>query len=99
MLQPDGKLVIAGDCYSGSTSRFCVARLYGGPFGYKNCTMDIDGDGKVLPTTDGLLLLRVAAGITGANVLAGALGTGATRNTWPKVRDYLVGQCGMSLAP
>jgi len=99
LLQPDGKVLIAGDCYSGATNRFCVARLYGGPFGYKNCSMDIDGDGKVLPTTDGLLLARISAGFTGANALSGALGNGATRNTWPKIRDYLVSQCGVNVSP
>jgi len=36
LLQPDGKLVVAGDCYSGAASHFCIARLYGGPFGYKS---------------------------------------------------------------
>jgi uncharacterized delta-60 repeat protein len=100
LLQPDGKIVIGGYCdIGGGSNQFCLARLYGGPFGYKNCSMDIDGDGKVLPTTDGLLLTRIALGFTGAAVLSGAQGVGATRNTWPKVRDYLVNQCGMSVAP
>ncbi|MEQ1594009.1 MAG: delta-60 repeat domain-containing protein [Casimicrobium sp.] len=98
-LQPDGKVVIAGDCYSGATNRFCVARLYGGPFGYKSCSMDIDDDGKVMPTTDGLLLARISTGFTGVNALSGALGNGATRNTWPNIRDYLVTQCGMTVSP
>lgn len=99
LLQPDGKIVLAGDCYSGSSNHFCIARLYGGPFGYKSCTMDVDGDGKVLPTTDGLLLTRIALGISGNAVLAGAISPTATRDTWPKVRDYLVNQCGMTVAP
>jgi len=62
----------------------------------RNCSMDIDGDGKVLPTTDGLLLARASAGLTGSAVTTGAIGVGATRNTWPLVRDYLVTQCGMT---
>ncbi len=99
LLQPDGKIVVGGDCYSGSTNHFCIARLYGGPFGYKNCAMDIDGDGSVLPTTDGLLLTRIALGMTGSAVLTGAISPTATRNTWVKVRDYLVNQCGMTVAP
>ena len=98
LLQADGKIILAGDCYSGA-SRFCIARLYGGPFGYKNCTMDIDGDGKVLASTDGLLLSRVALGMTGSTVLAGATSPTATRDTWPKVRDYLINLCGMTVAP
>lgn len=99
LLQPYGKIVMGGACSNGSTSHFCVARLYGGPFGYKNCTMDIDGDGKVLPTTDGLILTRIALGIAGNAALAGAISPTATRNTWAKVRDYLVNQCAMTVAP
>lgn len=98
-LQPDGKIVVGGDCYSGAAVHFCVARLHGGLFGYKSCSMDIDGDGKVLPTTDGLLLTRIALGMSGSAALAGAISSTATRDTWPKVRDYLVNQCGMSVAP
>ena len=99
LLQPDGKIVMGGACSNGNTSHFCVARLYGGPFGYKNCSMDIDGDGKVLPATDGLILTRIALGITGNAALAGAISPAATRNTWVKVRDYLVNQCGMTVVP
>jgi len=98
-IQPDGKIVVAGHCGDGFNDDFCIARLSGGPFGYKNCSMDIDGDGKVLATTDALLLARVALGVTGNAVVAGALGVGATRTTWTGVRDYLVSQCGMNVAP
>ena len=70
-----------------------------GPFIAKNCTMDIDGDGAVLATTDGLLLARAAVGITGNAIVAGALGAAATRTSWPQIRDFLVSQCSMSLAP
>jgi uncharacterized delta-60 repeat protein len=65
----------------------------------RNCSGDIDGDGQVLPTTDGLLLTRVAAGLTGNAVITGAVGAGAPRNTWPEIRDYLITQCGMVVAP
>ena len=65
----------------------------------RNCSSDIDGDGKVLPTTDGLLLARVAAGMTGNAVISGAIAAGAPRNTWPQIRDYLITQCGMVVAP
>ena len=64
-----------------------------------NCSMDIDGDGKVLPTTDGLLLSRASSGMTGGAVTTGAIGTGALRTTWPQIRDYLIGQCGMAIGP
>ncbi len=61
--------------------------------------LDIDGDGQVLASTDGLLLVRVLLGLTGDAAIGGALGPTATRNTWPLIRAYLNGQCGMSLAP
>ncbi len=99
-IQPDGKIVIAGYCSNGvNNDEFCVTRQSGGPFGYKTCSMDIDGDGKVLATTDALLLSRVALGMTGNAVVAGALGVGATRATWTGIRAYLVSQCGMNVAP
>lgn len=61
-----------------------------------NCSADIDGDGKVLPTTDGLLLARASIGMTGNAVISGAIGAGALRTTWPQIRDYLITQCGMT---
>ncbi len=98
-IQPDGKIVVVGYCGNGVIDGFCVARLNGGPFGYKSCTMDIDGDGRVLPTTDALMLARAATGMTGTAVTSSAVGAGATRTSWAQIRDYLVVQCGMSLAP
>ena len=97
-LQPDGKVLLAGRCFNGSTFDFCAARYDGGPFGYRNCTPDIDGDGSFLATTDALINMRIALGITGPAVIGGiTFAPNATRNTWPLIRDYLVTQCGMSL--
>lgn len=97
-LQPDGKLVLAGYCFDGTNFDFCAIRYDGGPFGYKNCSLDIDGDNRVLATTDSLIHARIALGITGNAVVNGiAFSPTATRNTWPLIRDYLVTQCGMSL--
>ena len=58
---------------------------------------DIDGDGVVSATTDGLMLLRVALGITGDAVVANATAPGAPRTTWALVKPYLVQQCGLVL--
>jgi uncharacterized delta-60 repeat protein len=99
-VQSDGKIVLAGNCSNGSNDDFCIARLNGGPFGAKQCTLDFDGDGKVLATTDMLIGTRVALGMTGNAVIGGiSFAPHATRNTWPAIRDYLVSQCGMSIAP
>ncbi len=58
---------------------------------------DIDGDGLVSATTDGLMVLRVALGITGNAVVTNATAPGAPRNTWALVRPYLTTQCGLLL--
>jgi uncharacterized delta-60 repeat protein len=98
-IQPDGKIVLAGMCSDTSNSDdFCALRYDGGPFGYKACTLDIDGDGSVRPTIDMLIGTRVALGITGNAVVGGInFSPTATRNTWPLIREYLVTQCGMTL--
>ena len=58
---------------------------------------DIDGDGKVLATTDGLMMLRVALGLTGDAVVLNATAPGAPRTTWAQVRPYLVTECGFTV--
>lgn len=97
-LQYDGKAVVAGGCFSAAVENFCVARVYGGPYAYRACSPDVDGDNQVLATTDGLILSRVALGIRGAAVIAGInFSATASRNTWPLIRDYLYNHCGMSV--
>ncbi|MDW8312412.1 MAG: hypothetical protein RMK02_06710 [Burkholderiales bacterium] len=97
-LQPDGKIVVAGFCSNGSNYDFCVARLNGGPFGYQQCSMDIDGDGQHLATRDGLIMTRVMLGLTGSAVTQGiTFAPHATRTSWSAIRNFLVTQCGMSL--
>lgn len=99
VIQADDKVVLAGTCNTGTAFQMCLARLQAGPSGARNCTMDIDGDGKVLATTDALLLARVSLGLSGTQVLTG-LSIAGSRNTWPLIRDYLVSQCGMTtIAP
>jgi Domain of unknown function (DUF4394) len=61
---------------------------------------DLDGDGKILPTTDGLLLLRAMLGMTGASVTANALPTPAPpRSTWTAIRNHLNANCGLNFSP
>jgi uncharacterized delta-60 repeat protein len=99
-LQPDGKAVIAGSCTEGGLTKYCTARLEGGPYGYRNCSMDIDGDGRVLGTTDAIIHARVSAGLSGAAVMNGlSFAPNATRTTWPDIRDYLGNHCGMQVGP
>lgn len=98
VLQPDGKIVIAGSCWNDSNEDFCTIRYDGGPFGFQNCKMDVDGNGSVLATTDVLIHARVALGMTGSAVTNGiTFPSSATRTTWSAIRTYLWQQCGMSL--
>ena len=90
-----------------SAPRVCATRLAGTDVAtfidaqsaatVANKGLDIDGDGKVLASTDGLMLLRVALGLTGNAVVANATAPGAPRNTWALVKPYLVDQCGLTL--
>jgi lysyl endopeptidase len=50
---------------------------------------DIDGNGKVDAATDGVLMTRYMLGLRGNALIAGVLGSGATRNTAKLVTDYL----------
>ncbi len=63
-------------------------------------TLDVDGDGLTTAVIDSLIHARVALGLTGNAVTNGiTFPANAARKTWPLIRDYLVTQCGMSLAP
>lgn len=97
-LQPDGKLLLAGYCRSGSFDKFCVVRYDGGPFSAPACSLDIDGDNQVLATTDALIHARIALGIRGDAVGAGiTFPINAQRKTWTQIRGHLVSMCGMVL--
>jgi alpha-tubulin suppressor-like RCC1 family protein len=77
-----------------------VSQLLPTPVQPSQCSMDIDGDGVVNPLTDGLLMTRAAAGMSGTTVTNNAIGAQATRRDWRGIRAYLNGPCGMSgLAP
>jgi hypothetical protein len=54
--------------------------------------LDVDGDGEVLPLTDGLLLLRWLFGFSGATLIGGAVdGSDCTRCTAGDVDGYIAG--------
>lgn len=50
---------------------------------------DVDGDGQVLPTSDGLLVMRYLLGLRGSALIAGAVPAGAPRSTAPDIEAYL----------
>jgi uncharacterized delta-60 repeat protein len=88
----DGKILLGGAC---TGSRPCVYRFNDVVQSAPKCSLDIDGDGIVNATTDGLVLLRAMLGFSGATALANAVAPGATRPDWPRVREYLFDQCRM----
>ncbi len=51
--------------------------------------LDIDGNGKSEPLTDGLLLIRYLFGFSGDALISGAIGSGAERNTSAAVEAYI----------
>lgn len=98
-LQSDGKIIVAGYC-AGGTNDFCLVRYEGDVPGARQCSLDIDGDGQVLATTDSLIHARIALGMNGPAVVNGInFPATARRNTWPLVRDFLVNHCGIVLIP
>ena len=99
-VQADGKILLTSST-PGQTSTegdFLVARYHGFPSEVRNCSMDVDGDGKVIATTDGLLLTRAMLGFTGSALINGVtFAPHALRKTGADIRDYLISQCGMSI--
>jgi len=60
------------------------------------CSLDVDGDGSIHATTDGLILTRVMLGMTGAAV-SSAAAPGSPRSTWTDIRNYLNSNCALAL--
>ena len=51
--------------------------------------LDIDGNGKSEPLTDGLLLIRALFGFTGSALTDGAIGEGASRDNAEQISAYI----------
>jgi uncharacterized delta-60 repeat protein len=104
-----GRIIVSGACKStpgeSNPDQFCAARYEGGPFANTMCSFDLDGDGRVNPSVDGLILLRASLGFSANSILQGVnFPAGAKRKLWgdggaDDLRQYLVAQCGMSIAP
>jgi Tol biopolymer transport system component len=85
LISPDSNwAVFNGDTVINDAYDVFSAALNGG-----GALLDIDGDGKVLATTDMLLILRYQLGIRGGALITNALGFGATRDTSYPVEQYL----------
>ena len=80
---------IAGRVISSSSVKVeggFIGQLYGTVF---SCILDIDGNGRIDALTDGLMILRVLFGLTGASVTANAVGPQASRATWDAIRPLV----------
>jgi hypothetical protein len=51
--------------------------------------LDVDGNGVIQGSTDGILIARFLFGFTGDALINGAIGAGATRTTEAEIIDYL----------
>jgi hypothetical protein len=56
--------------------------------------LDVDGDGSINFTTDGLMVVRMMLGLTGAAVTENAIANNATRPTWTEISSNLTAYCG-----
>ncbi len=65
------------------------------PIGVVKCSLDVDGDGTVLATTDTVMMARAALGVTGAPLTANAFSANAPRRTPTDVSNFLRDSCGM----
>jgi hypothetical protein len=65
---------------------------------FENCSTrphchDVDGNGQIHATSDGLIINRVMLGMTGTAVSSAAQ-PGAPRSTWTSIRNFLAASCG-----
>ena len=65
------------------------------PIGVVKCSLDLDGDGQVLATTDAVLMARAALGYTGAALTVNAFAATAPRRTSVDLLSYLSASCGV----
>lgn len=97
----DGGLLMPGVCWLNgeqNPDHGCVLRVVGGPNTFSRCSFDIDGDGVVLPRTDGVLWLRAMLGLRVTQLIAGiSFPAAARRSTAAAIRDYLSQQCGVAV--
>ena len=65
------------------------------PIGVVKCSLDLDGDGQVLATTDAVLMARAALGYSGVALTTNAFAANAPRRTAADLLSYLSASCGV----
>lgn len=71
----------SADLYAG----FWHAVIGGAP----GCVLDVDGNGVISATSDGLMILRAMLGLTDTAVTQGATVLGAPRTTWTQIAPFV----------
>jgi uncharacterized delta-60 repeat protein len=97
-LNHDGSMLVAGTCQGvgGVNYDICIAKYRGGPQPGTSCSLDIDGDGRFNPLVDGLIITRIALGLTTNAVTQGIqFPAHAVRRGWDVIASYLTTQCGV----
>jgi hypothetical protein len=101
-LRLNGRIVIAGNCSSGTINtagggdpRMCLQQFNGGDGVQPACTLNVDGSGGVGLASDGLMMMRAMRGVITEDIAFGAgVPANAPRSDWTEIRDYLVESCG-----
>ncbi len=100
MSMTDGILIlrrmlgVTGEPLTNDVTHACVPRTAAGIAASMNlAAYDIDGDGQILPHTDGLLILRSLLGFTGDSLILNAVGVNASRRTSNEIGAYLSNNC------
>ncbi len=55
----------------------------------QGCVLDVDGDGVISATSDGLMILRAMLGLSDTAVTQGATVSGAPRTTWTQIAPFV----------
>jgi uncharacterized delta-60 repeat protein len=100
----DGNILLVGACQGLANTQYdvCAAKYLSGPAPSLFCSPDIDGDGRVNPLIDGLIMTRVALGQRTSAIMQGIVPpTNAVRRGWhsggiPGIAEYLERNCGVS---
>ena len=98
LLDDAGRVMLSGRSnYLSTSGTINFGRLQNDSSAGFACSMDIDGDGKVLATTDGVLLARAMLGLKGTALTVNAIGAGAARTDAAAITAFLVNRCKMKL--
>jgi Tol biopolymer transport system component len=94
-ISPDGSRVI----FLADKETDSVDELYRVQIGGASLALDIDGDDRVLPLTDLLLLTRYQLGMRGSALIANAVGENATRTGVVAIEAFIAKTLGTPALP